>query len=51
MGNMAATYRQQGRWNEVEKLQVYVMELSMKLLGAEYPYSLTSMANLTATYR
>src|ERR1700733_10974193 len=50
MGNLAATYRQQGRLNEAEKLQVDVMELMKRLLGAEHPDTLTSMANLATTY-
>jgi Tetratricopeptide repeat len=50
MANLAATYRQQGRWNEAEKLQVNVMEMSQRLFGAEHPDTLRSMSNLAATY-
>jgi Tetratricopeptide repeat len=49
MANLAETYRQKGRWNEAEKLQVDVVELRKRLLGAEHPDTLLSMANLTAT--
>ena len=37
MENLAATYRNQGRWNEAEQLEVQVMEKRKKLLGAEHP--------------
>ena len=50
MANLASTYRQQGRWNEAEQLQVQVMDMRKKLLGAEHPDTLTSMANLASTY-
>ena len=50
MANLAITYRDQGRWNEAEKLQVQVMDTSKKLLGAEHSHTLTSMANLATTY-
>jgi Tetratricopeptide repeat len=50
MGNLAATYRHQGRWNEAKKLQVDVMELRKRLLDAEHPDTLTSMACPAATY-
>jgi hypothetical protein len=43
MGNLASTYRNQGRWNEAlaEQLEVQVMDLRKKLLGAEHPNTLT----------
>jgi len=44
-GPLRKTYRQQGRWNEAEKL-----DWGKRLLGAEHPDTLTSMANLTATH-
>ena len=34
MGNLASTYRNQGRWNEAEQLDVQVMEMRKKVLGA-----------------
>ncbi|KAK4161917.1 kinesin light chain [Cladorrhinum sp. PSN259] len=39
-----------GRWEEAEKLEVQVMEISKTKLGADYPDTLTSMANLALTY-
>ncbi len=46
MANLAATYSNQGRWEEAEKLQVQVMETRKTKLGADHPDTLTSMANL-----
>ena len=37
MGNLAGTYRNQGRWNEAEQLEIQVMDMTKKLLGAEHP--------------
>ena len=48
MANIAATYRNQGRWNEAEQLH---MEMRKKLLGAEHPDTLSSITNLAVTYR
>ena len=45
-----ATYWNQGRWDEVEKLDVRVIETSLRVLKEEYPDTLTSMANLVLTY-
>ena len=39
-----------GDWNNAEQLQVQVMDMSKKLLGAEHPDTLTSMRNLATTY-
>ena len=50
MGNLASTYWNQGRWNEAEQLEVQVMEMTKKLLGAEHPDTLTTMGNLASTY-
>ena len=50
LGDLARTYRSQGRWNEGEKLEVQVMDMRKKLLGAEHPHTLTSMASLASTY-
>ena len=46
MTNLAVTYREQGRWNEAEQLQVQVVEMRKKLIGAEHPDTLSSMANI-----
>ncbi|KAF8864851.1 FabD/lysophospholipase-like protein [Acephala macrosclerotiorum] len=40
-----------GRWKEAEELDVQVMETRKTLLGQEHPDTLTSIANLAATYR
>ncbi|KAK5699194.1 hypothetical protein LTR17_023447, partial [Elasticomyces elasticus] len=50
MADLAATYRNQGRWKKAEELEVEVMEASRRVLGGEHPSTLSSMANLTATY-
>ena len=49
--SLASTYRIQGRWNEAENLEVQVMYMRKKLLGAEHPDTLMGMANLASTYR
>jgi len=49
MANLASTYRNQGRWEEAEKLEVQVKTSKTKL-GVDYPLTLTSMANLASTY-
>jgi hypothetical protein len=46
MGNLASTYRNQGRWKEAEELEVQVMETRKRVLGQEHPDTLTSMGNL-----
>ncbi|WZH40876.1 kinesin light chain 1 [Fusarium acuminatum] len=50
MGNLASTYRNQGRWEEAEKLEVEVMETSREKLGSDHPDTLTSMGNLAFTW-
>ncbi|KAF6803648.1 Kinesin light chain 5, partial [Colletotrichum plurivorum] len=50
MGNLASTYRNQGRWKEAEELFVRVMETSLRVLGEEHPDTLTSMGNLASTF-
>ena len=50
MANLAATYRNQGRWKEAEELEVKVMEARTRVLGDEHPDTLTAMANLGSTY-
>jgi tetratricopeptide (TPR) repeat protein len=39
-----------GDWKHVEQLEVQVLEMSKKLLGAEHPDTLRSMGNLARTY-
>ena len=40
-----------GSWDEAEKLQMDVMNASKTRLGSDHPFTLSSMANLAATYR
>jgi hypothetical protein len=51
MANLASTYRNQGRWEEAEKLEVQVMETSKTKLGADHPSTLTSMNNLARIWK
>src|SRR5438477_9418238 len=51
MAKLGRTYKDQGRWEEAEKLEVQVMETRKTKLGADHPSTLTSMANLASTYR
>ncbi|OCK88358.1 uncharacterized protein K441DRAFT_589284, partial [Cenococcum geophilum 1.58] len=37
-------------WKEAEELEVQVMETSVRALGEEHLYTLTSMANLAFTF-
>ncbi|KAH7128792.1 kinesin light chain 3 [Dendryphion nanum] len=47
----AMTLYSDGRYDECEKLEVQVMETSLRVLGDEHPNTLTSIANLASTYR
>ena len=49
MANLASTYRNQGRWEEAEKLDVQVMETGKIKLGADHPDTLTSIASFSAS--
>jgi tetratricopeptide (TPR) repeat protein len=51
MGNLASTYRNQGRWTEAEEIDVQVIKTSRRVLGEEHPETLRSMGNLASTYR
>jgi hypothetical protein len=51
MANLASTYRNQGRWDAAEELEVQVMETSKNKLGADHPATLTSMNNLAFTWK
>ncbi|KAH9206574.1 hypothetical protein DL95DRAFT_416399 [Leptodontidium sp. 2 PMI_412] len=44
---LANTYKKQGRWKDVEELQVQVLEINKKKLGVDHPDTLSSMANLS----
>jgi hypothetical protein len=48
MANLGSTYSRQGKWNEAEPLEVQVLDMCKKLLGAEHPDTLRSMANLAS---
>ena len=50
MNNLGSTYQNQGRWKEAEEFKVQVMEMGKRVLGEEYPDTLTSIANLTFTW-
>jgi hypothetical protein len=49
MNNLALTYRNQGRWKEMEELGVQVMQTMKRVLGDEHPDTLTSMHNFAFT--
>ncbi|MCJ1264537.1 hypothetical protein MMC22_004409 [Lobaria immixta] len=50
MSRVAAIYHAQGRLEEAEKLKLQVLETNLRVLKAEHPDTLESMANLAATY-
>jgi hypothetical protein len=43
IANLASMYVNQGRWKEVEDLEVQVVEMRKRVLGPEHPDTLTSM--------
>ncbi|KAF2469576.1 uncharacterized protein BDR25DRAFT_228047 [Lindgomyces ingoldianus] len=49
MAILASTYWNQGRWDAAEELEVQVIEIRKKNLGADHPSTLTSMNNLAFT--
>ncbi|KAK0749762.1 hypothetical protein B0T18DRAFT_365507 [Schizothecium vesticola] len=51
MGNLAATFSNQGRWSEAEELEVHVLETRKTKLGVDHPDTLTCMANLACTWK
>ena len=51
IANLAATYRNQGRWKEAEELRVRVMEIRKRVLGEEHPSTLNGMKNLAFTLK
>ena len=38
-------------WKNAEQLQIQVMDMRKKLLGAEHIYTVTSIENLAVTYK
>ncbi|KAK1776002.1 hypothetical protein QBC45DRAFT_333938 [Copromyces sp. CBS 386.78] len=51
MNNLASTYKNQGWWEEAEKLFVQVIETYKAKLGADHPSTLMSMGNLAFTWK
>src|SRR5437667_6845837 len=51
MGNLAATYWQQGRTKDACELQEEVFQKSKEILGVNHPSTLSTMNNLALTYR
>ena len=49
--NFALVLGENGDLNNAEQLEVQVMDMRKKLLGAEHPDTLISMGNLASTYR
>ncbi|KAF8808855.1 hypothetical protein BYT27DRAFT_7188341 [Phlegmacium glaucopus] len=49
--NFALAMGENGDWENAEQLEVEAMDMRMKVLGAEHPDTLNSMANLASTYR
>ena len=50
IGKLAMTYFEQERWNEAEELELQVMDIRMKLLGAEHSDILKSMESNQARW-
>ena len=48
---LGSAYRLQGRWEAAEELEVRVMEMSEKKLGADHPGTLMSMHNLALKWK
>ena len=51
MNTLSLTYRNQGRWEEAQGLDLQLMEMSKTRLGPDHPDTLRSMNNLASTYR
>ena len=50
LNNLAALYKNQGRYSEAEPLYQQALELYKRLLGEEHPYVASSLHNLAALY-
>jgi tetratricopeptide (TPR) repeat protein len=50
IGNLASTYRDQGRLKEAKELELQVIETRKRVLGIEHPDTLVSIGNLALTY-
>jgi hypothetical protein len=49
MANLALTYGNQGRWEEVKQLDMLLMEKGKAKLGEDHSLTLTTMNNLAFT--
>ena len=49
--SFALVMRENGDWKNAQELEIKVMGMRKKLLGAEHPDTLLSMGNLAVTYR
>ena len=49
--NFALVFEENGDLNSAEQLEVQVIDMRKKLLGADHPDTLKSIANLASTYR
>ena len=49
--SLVAIFTLRGLWQDAEELNVQVMETRKRVLGAEHPDTLISIANLASTYR
>ena len=50
MGNLAATYKSLGNYADAQKLQIKVLDLKARVLGAEHPYTVSAMENLAIIF-
>ena len=50
MASVGSIYKNQGRWEEAEELEVQVMEIRETKLGVDHSDTLTSIANLALTF-
>jgi Tetratricopeptide repeat len=51
MSSLASTYERSSSWKKAEELEEQVFEIRKRILGAEHPDTLTSIANLAKTRR
>jgi hypothetical protein len=50
MANLASTWRQQGRSDKAERLEVEVLALCKEVVGPKHPDTISAMANLASTW-
>jgi len=50
ISGLATTYRNQGRWDKAEELDVQLMESRKRVLGQDHLDTLVSMDNLASTF-